>query len=140
MAAQRQRRWRRGEPQAKPNSGDRPKRRKKEDERRITSALLSRCHLVDVRTDDGKVGADADSGDRSRYDKPTVITDERGQNGADTRDHHGHKQKITTTRAIGERAQQQSADDVADQIEKHRQAEVLSRRLRPQLGTVAMQV
>ena len=68
---------RRREPQTEPDAENCTKCRKQEDQRRIARAVLPRGHLVDVGVDDGEIGADADSGDGARDDKPRVIVDHR---------------------------------------------------------------
>jgi hypothetical protein len=116
------------EPEPEPDAKDRAQRGEKEDECGVSRPAPTRGHLVDVGIHDSEVGADTNAGNCPSGDEPPVSIDHCGNHRPYAGDDHGHQEKIPASHSVCQRAEDQGADDIADEIEKNRRADIIRRR------------
>src|SRR5450631_3339076 len=109
-----------GEDEAEPDAQDRTDSGHHEDDCRVLSPGMTRCHLVDVGVDDGQDRADADTGDDPCDVEVEVVRGKGVVQRPDTGDQHGDQEHVASSEAVRQRAEPERADDVSGQVQHHR--------------------
>ena len=121
---------RRREPQAEPNAEEGAECGHDENNRGELRPGAPRGHLIDVGIHDRQVGPDAQTGDGAGDIEVEVVGGEGGVERSEAGDQHGDQQHVAPADAVRNGREDQRADDVAGQIQHHRQRQRAQRRFR----------